>query len=587
MLAILLCGTAYGQDDPIKIGGRSVSSDGSVIYATDVSMLNLLGAAGEVNMSLQYREASSQWIILITVPYKEIDIPSNGTLTLGLSDGGSVSLPVEREMKWSRDRILVNVNKKDVYMMRIPYLATAEQMDILAKPGNVNQVTVVGSDRTISFRNRNVFSNIASRGQKEILAMMSEAPATVQITDTQQTIIASSDIVTSGKTIHKTDRTKFFEVNSLKDLKLSDCVDGHFIALEANKHQGYIFDSEGNLTGKIKVSRRYNGLFTILPVFSDGIALIAIEDTTPNTSDSRITAAIDYMGNIVSNVVQIGNEILYFPYKVVDGLIGVAYGYDSIRGGPDESTRYYISGLDLDKKIEVSSGSLIVSEDLSVYPHPVVDGRRLIHDKKFGYYDESGNIAIAPTYNSASDFSEGLAAVAVREGEQLMWGFIDVDGHMVIDPVFSNKPGDFHEGLAVVQKKNGQYVYIDKTGTVVSPEYAYASRFLGGYAYYTSRPKGEWYNSSDALVIDRNFKETGAVMTRHSFDKVPLHYNENNKVIFIGKDLVSDGYVYKSDGELLLSDVGPFFENLAWSKKNHCYVNLQGEIVLQFTESEF
>ena len=177
LLLLLLNITVWGQNDPIKIGGRSVSADGSVVYATDVSMLNLLGAAGEVNMSLQYRETTKQWIVLITVPYKEINIPASGTLDLGLNDGGTLSLPVEREMSWARERILYHVNNKDVFLMRIPYLATAEQIDFLAKPGNVNKVTIVGSDRTISFRNRNVFGNITTRGREEILAMMSEAPA--------------------------------------------------------------------------------------------------------------------------------------------------------------------------------------------------------------------------------------------------------------------------------------------------------------------------------------------------------------------------------------------------------------------------
>ena len=91
----------------------------------------------------------------------------------------------------------------------------------------------------------------------------------------------------------------------------------------------------------------------------------------------------------------------------------------------------------------------------------------------------------------------------------------------------------------------------------------------------------------DAVVIDKSFKETGAKYGHHSYMNVPLHYNEANQVIFFGKELSSDGYVYTSAGELLLSEVGPFFEDIAWSKKNHCYVNLQGEIILQFVESEF
>ena len=409
-----------------------------------------------------------------------------------------------------------------------------------------------------------------------------------------------SEGTSSERTIQKTSKTKFFEVNSLKYLKLSDCIDGHFIAVETNKHQGYIFDSEGNLTGKIRVSERYgNGDLRVLPVYSDGFALIAIEDDSEKTdnpfvfSEHRITKVVDYSGNIISEVARLldnGNCPVRFPYKIQDGMLGASFGREIISDQYDENDHYYMWSQGSDKKTEVGPDSFIFHPvDGSLYLHPVMDGRRLFVDKNklYGYLDGSGQIAITPRFSMASDFNEGLAAVAIIDGEQLMWGFIDVNGDFVIDPMFSNRPDDFHEGLAVVQKKNGQYVYIDKTGTVVSPEYAYASRFLGGCAYYTSKPKRQWVLDCNAVVIDKSFKEIGARYAHHSYVNVPLHYNEANKVIFFGKDLSSDGYVYTSTGELLLSDVGPFFEDIAWSRKNHCYVNLQGEIILQFVESEF
>lgn len=585
LLLLLLSVAVWGQDDPIKIGGRSVSADGSVVYATDVSMLNLLGAAGEVNMSLQYREAMKQWVVLITVPYKEINIPSSGTLNLGLNDGDTLSLPVEREMSWARERILYRVNNKDVYLMRIPYLATAEQIDFLTNPGNVNQVTIVGSDRTISFLNRNVFGNITSRGREEILAMMSGAPAATQGNTTQHSIATSfeSDNTSSKRTIHTTDKTKYFEVSSLDDLMLGACQDGHFIVIEKKKQQGYIFDNSGNLTGKVRVSTRYQSLSNYYrPVFSDGIALVVLEDGV-DPADGWITAAIDYQGNTLSIVSRLGDEQYHHPGILIDGLTGAGYG-GYFSGFSMEGSTYFFLDSTGKKVKEVGEGSFIRSNSL-LTPHLICEGLRLFQQDngRYGYLDRAGKVAISPTYAAASDFSEGLAAAAMRNGATLEWGYINPNGEWTISPSFSNKPGDFHEGLAVVQKKNDKYVYIDKSGNVVSPEFDFASQFFGGYALIKDKRMRSDPGNSTIYVIDRSFNMSGINIS----SSAPIAYDYVNNTFFVGQDIFSDGKLYSSDGNLLLSGVGPSSEGIVWSNRNHCYMNLKGEIILQFTEREF
>ena len=583
LLLLLLSLTVWGQDDPIKIGGRRVSSDDSVVYATDVSMLNLLGTAGEVNMSLQYRETTKQWVVLITVPYKEINIPASGTLDLGLNDGGTLSLPVEREMSWARERILYHVNNKDVFLMRIPYLATAEQIDFLAEPGNVNQVTIVGSDRTISFRNRNVFGNITTRGREEILAMMSEAPAASPENKILDSVAASSDDTSSERAIHTTDNTKYFEVSSLADLMLGGCQDGHFIVIEKKKQQGYIFDAAGNLTGKVRVSTRYQTLSDYYrPAFSDGVALVVLEDGV-DIGDSWITAAIDYQGNTLSTVSRMGDEIYHHPGFLVDGLTGAGYG-GYFSGFAMEGSTYFFLDSTGKRVKEVGEGSFLRSNNL-LAPHQIREGLRLFQQDngRYGYLDRTGEIAISPIYAEASDFSEGLAAAAIRNGATLEWGFINPDGEWVITPTFSNKPGDFHEGLAVVKKKNGKYVYIDKTRTAVSPEYDFADQFFGGYAMTGDERMAYASSASTASMIDSSFNKTGISFSSGK----PIAFDYVSNTFFVGNDTISDGKLYASNGILLLSGVGPSFEGIVWSNRNHCYLNLQGEIILQFTEREF
>ena len=50
--------------------------------------------------------------------------------------------------------------------------------------------------------------------------------------------------------------------------------------------------------------------------------------------------------------------------------------------------------------------------------------------RRFGFIDRAGQFAIQPTFESARDFEEGLAAVRI-EGR---WGFIDTTGRIVIPP---------------------------------------------------------------------------------------------------------------------------------------------------------
>ena len=388
------------------------------------------------------------------------------------------------------------------------------------------------------------------------------------------------------KTISKTLSTKSFVVNDLNDLLLSDCADGHFIVIEKKKHQGHVFDAEGNLTGEFRTSVRYQVL-NHNPVFSEGKAVVLIEEKGATIFDDNwITATVDYNGNVLATIAQMGNRAALFPGVLVDGLTGIGYGGDEMlrmQFDRDRAKCYLIDATG--KRVQEVGVKSFVSEETLLTPHPLVDGRRLFHKERYGYLDKAGAIAIAPQYVSASDYSEGLAAVAIRDGDVLKWGFIDTNGKTVIDPMFTNKPDDFHEGLAAVKKKNGKYVFIDKTGTVVSPEFGYATRFLGGYAVVGDQEPYEWLGSSAVYSVDKAFQPTEKAKWKIAF--LPKSFDSESNTIFFGKDLFSDGKVYASSGELILSDVGPFHEGVAWSQKNHCYVNLQGVIIVQFVESEF
>lgn len=388
------------------------------------------------------------------------------------------------------------------------------------------------------------------------------------------------------KTITRTPATKSFVVNDLNDLVLSDFADGHFIVIEMKKHQGYVFDAKGNLTGKFRTSARYQ-VFNHRPVFSGGKAVVLLEDNvTDDSFGAWITATIDYDGNVLATIAQSGDRTALFPGALVDGLTGVGYGGEEMlrmQFDREHAKCYFIDAFG--KRIQEVGVRSFIGEGTMIFPHSLSDGRRLFHKEKYGYIDEKGAVAITPQYIEASDFSEGLASFAVKDGDVLKWGFIDTNGKTAIEPVFTNKPDDFHEGLAVVKKKNGKYVYIDKDGSVVSPEFGYATRFVGEHAVAGDQEPYEWLGNSVVYAIDRAFQSSGEKKWRITF--LPRSFDNESQTVFFGKDVNSDGKVYSSTGDLILSEVGPFHEGVAWSQKNHCYVNLEGDIILQFVESEF
>lgn len=105
---------------------------------------------------------------------------------------------------------------------------------------------------------------------------------------------------------------------------------------------------------------------------------------------------------------------------------------------------------------------------------------------KYGYADETGAMVIAPRFERAGQFLEGLAPVQVRsDSGAAAYGFIDTSGAFVIEPRFESAFA-FAEGLARVEVEvDGLYRYgfIDRNGVmVIEPQYVAAWDFCQGRA---------------------------------------------------------------------------------------------------------
>ncbi|WP_066803443.1 WG repeat-containing protein [Moraxella oblonga] len=80
---------------------------------------------------------------------------------------------------------------------------------------------------------------------------------------------------------------------------------------------------------------------------------------------------------------------------------------------------------------------------------------------QIGYADKSGKIVIAPKFEEAYTFQEGLALVKQND----KYGYLNPKGDFAIKPIFDDAWG-FSEGLAKIEQ-NGKYGFIDKTGKIV------------------------------------------------------------------------------------------------------------------------
>lgn len=96
---------------------------------------------------------------------------------------------------------------------------------------------------------------------------------------------------------------------------------------------------------------------------------------------------------------------------------------------------------------------------------------------RYGYIDLNGQYVIHPQYSRARTFSEGRAAVVFST----KWGFIDRHDRYAVHPNYEDC-GDFSESFAAVQWR-GRWGYIDTEGRfAVKPRFHEAHKFADGFA---------------------------------------------------------------------------------------------------------
>ncbi|MBH1940676.1 WG repeat-containing protein [Mobilitalea sibirica] len=156
---------------------------------------------------------------------------------------------------------------------------------------------------------------------------------------------------------------------------------------------------------------------------------------------------------------------------------------------------------------------------------------------KYGYINREGTFVIPPTYDGAGDFMEDLAVVyndetfqvineqgkVIFENEYMiydyhngaakfikmindryMYGFINTEGKVIIEPIYTNALDFTQDHIAIVSKDGENFFTVDKTGTKVSDTekeaYYNYQEYKDGYQVIN----GDNYNSYQVVDEQNN-----------------------------------------------------------------------------------
>lgn len=170
-------------------------------------------------------------------------------------------------------------------------------------------------------------------------------------------------------------------------------------------------------------------------------------------------------------------------------------------------------------------------------------------------------------YEQIRPYSDGLSAFKQND----KWGFIDVNGKVVISPVYDDCQ-DFSNGVAAV-KMNGQWGYIDASGKVlIRPAFEECTPFVRNVA--TARKNGKWgvINKGGQSVAGFIFDKIGEFNDGFAYANngtIPYYVRSNGKAQKLSKDYT---YGTFSDG------MAPVMDK---KSKRWGFINAKGQIAIE------
>lgn len=216
----------------------------------------------------------------------------------------------------------------------------------------------------------------------------------------------------------------------------------------------------------------------------------------------------------------------------------------------------------------------------------------------FGYMNKQGTSVISPQFIEVAKFSEGMAAVAKRKGNDLRWGYITSEGDMAIQPQFENC-GMFVNGVALAQDPvTHLYGYINTKGEwLILPQFIEAQDFSEGLACVRNKNDEFLYiNISGQVAFEVDITERLAEPFNngygviHQFRFSDIIVDKNGKPLKISRDIFWAGNFHNGLARVTLKPEGSSddYDCVASyvSAAKTAYINTRGDVVWEGDEDE-
>jgi WG containing repeat/HEAT repeats len=159
-------------------------------------------------------------------------------------------------------------------------------------------------------------------------------------------------------------------------------------------------------------------------------------------------------------------------------------------------------------------GRAVVCTGGTMKPNPILGGRELLSNRKYGYLDRTGRLLIPGEFDMALSFSDGMAVVQIGDfSRRARHGYIDAVGKRVI-PLKLTAASDFQNGLAIVRRRGRKWrettLVINPSGQVISAvPYRRVQPFSEGLAAALTGDLYGFIDIKGCWVIEPQFDTVG------------------------------------------------------------------------------
>lgn len=428
----------------------------------------------------------------------------------------------------------------------------------------------------------------------------------VSLTVSPKSMAQKSDIIASWqgiKTLREVDGkhapykalSNLFILNDLKQVRINKYRtdykfhDGMMAVSNQETGKWGFIDENGNLlSGGYKWYSPGIGKY---PQFGAGHCIVGL----PTVSTGSIIRNIDYyILDKLGNTIKLGTRNFVTVYPFNNGGIAAV----DVGGLSNNFIFFNTQGQQVFKHV-VTAAENYPNGPLGDY----YDGwARIKLVDGYSYISQAGTM-MPKKFVDAQDFSDGMAAVAVKTENGLRWGFIDKNGQIVIEPKFSKEPTPFSYGYSVAKKTNGMMVFIDKQGNVQGNEAKWYTNFVNGYAIGA--------NYKEAWLVDQQLQRhnlnggldyytvenlTKNLPVKTAFEERYIYYETNQWLIYppTGTVYRMNGFVNSMDDRIdkigdkrmhinVKSTLNGNYPNKVWDG----FLDERGVLVFVFNEEDF